>query len=142
MNMMAINSTCQSEEFIEAINYWDLDKLYIDLSSAKGKRLTPTEKKLLRGILCGYSPGEIAQKVYQAKNSNSVRVSLSNGLYRYLEELLINLNEEEFKIKSWNKIPIYLEKAGYKRISYKVCLVYSVTVTASARFNFMLMEKL
>lgn len=138
---MALNSTYQSEEFIEAINSWDLDKLYIDLSSAKGKRLTPTEKKLLRGILCGYSPREIAEKLYQAKNSNSVRVALSNGLYRYLEELLINLNEDEFKIKSWNKIPIYLEKAGYKRISYKVCLVYSVTITASTRFNFMLMEK-
>ena len=83
--------------------------IYIDLSSAKGKRLTLTEKKLLRGILCGYSPGEIAEKVYQTKKSNAVRVTLSNGLYRYLEELLISQGSEEFKIKCWNKIPIFLE---------------------------------
>ncbi|MEM7714423.1 MAG: NB-ARC domain-containing protein, partial [Cyanobacteria bacterium P01_A01_bin.68] len=114
---MTNNFFSQSEEFIEAINHWDLDKLYIDLSSVKGKGLSPTDKKLLRGILCGYSPREIAEKIYKTKNSNAVRVTLSNGLYRYVEDLLIRQGEEQFKLKSWNRIPIFLEKAGYKRIS-------------------------
>ena len=114
---MTNNFFSQPEEFIEAINHWDLDKLYIDLSSVKGKGLTPTDKKMLRGILCGYSPREIAEKIYKTKNSNAVRVTLSNGLYRYVEDLLIRQGEEQFKLKSWNRIPIFLEKAGYKRIS-------------------------
>ncbi|MEM7552540.1 MAG: NB-ARC domain-containing protein [Cyanobacteria bacterium P01_A01_bin.84] len=108
----------QSEEFSDAGNYWFLDKLYIDLSSAKGKRLTPTEKKLLRGILCGYSPGEIAEKVYQTNNSNSVRVSLSNGLYRYIEDLFVRQGGGEIKVKSWNRIGNLLEKAGYKKFAF------------------------
>ena len=54
------------EEFIEAKNNWDLEKLYIDLASAKGKALTPVEKKFLRGLLCGFSPAEIANKVYRS----------------------------------------------------------------------------
>lgn len=115
---MASHSTPQAEEFVEAANFWDLDKLYVDLSSVKGKSLTRTEKKLLRGLLCGYSPAEIAEKVYKTKNSNnSVRVALSNGLYRYIEELLIR-EGEEIQIKSWNRIPNLLEKAGYKKNSY------------------------
>ena len=109
---MTNNFFSQPEEFIEAINHWDLDKLYIDLSSVKGKGLTPTDKKMLRGILCGYSPREIAEKIYKTKNSNAVRVTLSNGLYRYVEDLLIRQGEEQFKLKSWNRIPIFLEKAG------------------------------
>ena len=44
------------EEFIEAKNNWELERLYIDLASPKGKSLTPVEKKLLRGLLCGFSP--------------------------------------------------------------------------------------
>ncbi|MEG4630260.1 hypothetical protein QUB56_11690 [Microcoleus sp. AR_TQ3_B6] len=29
------------EQFTEAANHWDLENLYADLASAKGKRLTP-----------------------------------------------------------------------------------------------------
>ena len=114
---MTSNSASQPEEFLQAVNYWYLDKLYIDLSSAKGKRLTPTEKKLLRGILCGYSPAEIAEKVYKTKSANAVRVSLSNGLYRYIEDLLIIQGRQEVKIKAWNRVANLLEQAGYKKLS-------------------------
>ena len=48
------------EEFSQAAQDWDLETLYADLASAKGKRLTPTEKLHLRGLLCGHSPVEIA----------------------------------------------------------------------------------
>ena len=46
----------KKEIFSEAALYWDLETLYKDLASAKGKHLTPTEKLHLRGLLCEYSP--------------------------------------------------------------------------------------
>lgn len=62
--------------FLEARHNWNLEKLYTDLAAAKGKGLTPVEKKFLRGLLCGYSPAEIAAQVYQSGNSSAVRVYL------------------------------------------------------------------
>ena len=106
-------------DFTEAANNWNLEKLYIDLADAKGKSLTPVEKKILRGLLCGYSPAEIADKVYQSRNSNVVRVYLSNGLYKYIEELLIRKTGNLIKVKTWSRVIQLLEKAGYKTGSVK-----------------------
>jgi hypothetical protein len=112
---MATDTNQTQEEFQEAKNHWDLEKLYIDLSLAKGKALTPVEKKLLRGLLCGFSPAEIASKVYQSPNSATVRVYLSNGLYKYLEEMLSLQDGYSVKIKSWSRVAHLLEKSGYKK---------------------------
>lgn len=103
------------EDFIEAKSNWDLEKLYIDLASAKGKALTPVEKKFLRGLLCGFSPAEIANKVYKTRSSSTVRVYLSNGLYKYIEEMLSKQAQESIKVKSWSRVTQLLEKAGYKK---------------------------
>ncbi|MGB6298353.1 MAG: NB-ARC domain-containing protein [Rivularia sp. (in: cyanobacteria)] len=103
------------EEFIEAKNNWDLEKLYVDLASAKGKALTPVEKKFLRGLLCGFSPAEIASKVYKTRSSSTVRVYLSNGLYKYIEELLSKQASDLIKVKNWSRVTQLLEKAGYKK---------------------------
>lgn len=105
----------QVEEFLEATNNWDLEKLYIDLASTKGKALTPVEKKFLRGLLCGCSPAEIASLVYQSRSSSTVRVYLSNGLYKYLEEMLSNQSGYSIKVKNWSRVTYLLEKAGYKK---------------------------
>ena len=115
--VMAINSTKLEEEFFEAKNNWNLERLYIDLASAKGKALTPVEKKFLRGLLCGYSPAEIATTVYQSRSSSTVRVYLSNGLYKYMEEMLSVKTELSVKIKNWSRVTQLLEKAGYKKNS-------------------------
>ncbi|MBD1898136.1 NB-ARC domain-containing protein [Coleofasciculus sp. FACHB-129] len=101
-------------EFTEAANNWNLEKLYIDLAVAKGKSLTQVEKKILRGLLCGYSPAEIADQVYQSRRSNSVRVYLSNGIYKYIEKMLGDKTEHLIKVKSWSRVIHLLEKAGYK----------------------------
>lgn len=111
---MASTVNNQEVTFTEAESNWNLEKLYIDLAAAKGKGLTPVEKKILRGLLCGYSPAEIADKVYQNSNSNTVRVCLSNGLYKYIEELLIRKTGNLIKVKTWSKVIFLLEKAGYK----------------------------
>lgn len=103
------------EDFIEAKNNWELEKLYVDLASAKGKALTPVEKKFLRGLLCGCSPAEIAKVVYQSGSSSTVRVYLSNGLYKYIEEMLSNQVGDSVKVKTWSRVTQLLEKAGYKK---------------------------
>ncbi len=114
---MDVSSQQQIEEdFIEAKNNWDLEKLYIDLASNKGKALTPVEKKFLRGLLCGFSPAEIAHKVYKTRSSSTVRVYLSNGLYKYIEEMLSKQTSEFIKVKNWSRVTQLLEKAGYKKL--------------------------
>ncbi len=109
------NSSQVEEEFIEARNNWELEKLYVDLGLVKGKSLTPVEKKFLRGLLCGCSPAEIASTVYQSRSSSTVRVYLSNGLYKYIEEMLTNQAGYLIKVKNWSRVTQLLEKAGYKK---------------------------
>ncbi|MFK0731633.1 MAG: NB-ARC domain-containing protein [Gloeotrichia echinulata HAB0833] len=113
--MTDVDPTQIEDEFIEAKNNWELEKLYVDLSLAKGKALTPVEKKFLRGLLCGCSPGEIAKIVYQSPTSSTVRVYLSNGLYKYIEEMLSNQLGYSVKVKNWSRVTHLLEKAGYKK---------------------------
>jgi len=107
----------QSGEFIEAAYNWKLEKLYVDLASAKNKGLTPVEKKILRGLLCGYSPGEIANIIYKTSSSSSVRVYLSNGLYKYIEVMLYSQTSQQIKINHWSRVTKLLEEAGYKLAS-------------------------
>lgn len=111
---MTANSNKIEYEFIESQENWDLKKLYIDLAAAKKKALTPVEKTLLRGLLCGYSPAEIANTLYQSRSSNTVRVYLSNGLYKYIEEALSCQTGNTVKIQNWSRVTQLLEKAGYK----------------------------
>jgi len=97
------------EQFTEADNSWDLERLYTDLAMAKGRDLSPTEKLYLRGILCGYSPAKIAKKCH--KSAGGVKVYLSSTVYQYVK---IIVNKE--KVKNWTKIHEWLEIAGYKTL--------------------------
>ncbi|MCL1467056.1 hypothetical protein [Argonema galeatum] len=99
--------------FSEASTNWNLEKLYSDLACAERKSLTPLEKTFLRGLLCGYTPAEISERVYRKRDANSVRVSLSRGLYRYIEKLLDRPNNTTIKL-SGKCIPHLLKEAGYK----------------------------
>jgi hypothetical protein len=72
------------ENFDRAEIEWNLDQLYGDLAIAKdkisfnlhySKELTETEKLHLRGLLCGYSPTEIATKLFKkSKECKSIFV--------------------------------------------------------------------
>jgi hypothetical protein len=96
--------------FTQAANQWDLETLYTDLASAKGKCLTPTEKLHLRGLLCGYSPAEIADML--SKNTKGVETDLCCTLYKYVKSLVGKVGE---KMESWRSITTWLEEAGYKQ---------------------------
>jgi hypothetical protein len=97
------------EQFTQAENNWNLEILYTDLASAKGKNLTPVEKRHLRGLLCGYSPVEIAQALH--KSSRGLEADLCNTLYQYVKTLVNRLDE---KVENWRNICQWLEDAGYK----------------------------
>ncbi|MBD2454665.1 NB-ARC domain-containing protein [Nostoc sp. FACHB-87] len=118
--MITPDANQAEEEFFEAKSNWELEKLYVDLASTKGKALTPVEKKFLRGLLCGCSPAEIASIVYQSRSSSTVRVYLSNGLYKYIEEMLSNAAGYSVKVKNWSRVTYLLEKAGYKKIRFQL----------------------
>jgi len=96
-------------QFTQAATHWDLDTLYTDLASAKGKRMTPVEKLHLRGLLCGYSPAEIAEKLN--KSVKGVEADLCNTVYRYVKNLVGKCDETT---GNWRNIYEWLHEAGYK----------------------------
>jgi hypothetical protein len=83
--------------------------LYGDLAFAKGKPLTPVEKLHLRGLLSGFSPSEIAEKLH--KNPKGVETDLCATVYKYVKNLLDKAND---RIENWRNIALWLEEAGYK----------------------------
>lgn len=101
--------TSIDQQFNQAALHWDLETLYTDLASAKGKRLTPMEKLHLRGLLCGFSPAEIAEQL--GKNVKGVKTDLCVTLYRYVKSLVDKLDA---RIESWREVTEWLEEAGYK----------------------------
>jgi hypothetical protein len=106
--VIAIMIKNTKEQFTKvAEKNWNLEKLYTDLAKAKGKNLTQVEKLHLCGLLCGFSPAEIAEK--RQKNAAGLSVDLSNTLYQYIKVIL---NQE--RIENWRCICQWLEEAGYK----------------------------
>ena len=114
--MMVRTPDSSKDLFAEAATNWALQKLYKDLAVAKRefaphmrRGLTEAEKKHLRGLLCGYSPAEMAEKLY--KKSRGVEADLCKTIYRYVEQLTKKpLNT----LKNWRDIPQWLEQNGYK----------------------------
>lgn len=105
------------ENFAEASDRWDLERLYSDLGSAKPgykrkKELTRTEKLHLRGLLCGYSSTEIADRLQ--KEARGVQTDLSKTLYRYIETLT---DKPANSLKNWRDIIDWLSEAGYEKSS-------------------------
>lgn len=106
----------EDDKFPEAAQEWDLQRLYTDLENAKQqlgaknkKKLTPLEKACLRGLLCGCNPQTIATVLNQSPGG--LRVSLTNGLYRYVENLT---HRELNQLKNWREVAEWLAEAGYK----------------------------
>ena len=114
---MMVRTPDSSEDlFAEPATNWDLQKLYKDLAVAKGefaphqkRGLTHTEKKHLGGLLCGYSPAEMAKKLH--KSARGVEADLCKTIYRYVEQLT---KQPLNTLKNWRDIPKWLEQTGYK----------------------------
>ena len=102
--------------FAEARSDWNLERLYAELAEAKHQvaphtkpGLTPTEKERLRGLLCGFSPAEIAKQ--QFKQPRTVEVALCQTLYRYVETLT---GRSHNALESWRDVASWLAAAGYQ----------------------------
>ncbi len=89
---------------------WDLDRLYQDLANNKGRPLSPMEKLHLRGLLCGYSPNQIAKVL--RKSPKGVHVDLAKTLYPYMAAIAGQANEG---IGNWRNFRLLAEKMGYKK---------------------------
>jgi DNA-binding CsgD family transcriptional regulator len=114
---MDSQSTPKIGEFADANQHWDLERLYIDFAIAKKtiaphkkKGLTHTEKERLRGLLCGYSPAEIAQKLHLSPGGLQVAIT---DLYRYTEALT---QRPAHTLRNWRDVVEWLEAAGYKKL--------------------------
>jgi len=110
-----------TKDFAEAAQQWYLDRLYVDLAKAKQvcvpharTGLSDTEKVHLRGLLCGYSPDEIASKLN--KTPTGVKPSLTKTLYRYVEQLT---GRSPNTLGNWRDVVDWLE-AEYKIRSFLV----------------------
>lgn len=117
------------DQFDEAKQYWDLERLYIDLAEAKGKALTKLEKLHLRGLLSGLSPNDIAQKRH--KTVKAMEVNLSKTLYQYIKTVV---NKDQDKVENWRDITKWLEEAGYK-ISMTSQLKNNLPINATVRLS-------
>lgn len=95
--------------FQRAEQIWDLKRLYTDLATANGKALTPMEQIHLQGLLCGYSPDQIAEKLVKAPSG--VKSDLCRTVYSYIKKLLGKENQD---LNNWSNIVNWLEQAGYK----------------------------
>ena len=104
--------TLTDDQFTQVFTEWDIETLYTDLASAKGRRLTPVEKLHLRGLLSGHSPSEIAEKL--SKSVKGVEVDLCSTLYQYVKNLVGKSNG---KVDNWRNITEWLEGAGYRNKS-------------------------
>jgi predicted NACHT family NTPase len=98
------------EAFADAYENWEVERLYFELANTKGKPLSPNAKLFLQGILCGYSPAEIANIFnYQGKTpSDTVRQTLSKEVYPAIKALVQNDQKIDYR-----KIPQLLEQ--YKK---------------------------
>jgi hypothetical protein len=123
-----------NKQFVEAQNTFDLERLYTDLAAVKGKSLTANEKVYLRGLLCGYSPAAMADKLNKAKNT--VTVDLSSTIYQYLKVLL---NKGNCKIGHWRNVSGWLKEAGYEKSFEAIKMI--TTLPAQATVNIETIKK-
>ncbi len=96
------------ENFDEAENRFDLKKLRADLEAEKRGEITPAAWRYFKGVLCGYTTEDIAEKC------GIERDSVQTALYRELRDFLRQiLQPRKIKRMDWSSVPKWLTEAGY-----------------------------
>lgn len=101
--------------FIQAAQEWDLDRLYRDIKDCIMETLTDRHKIILKGLLCDYSPREIAKIAYKKETSEPIRSNLTT-LYEIITNLNAHRSGNHTKIDSDN-IRRILKSLGYHKSS-------------------------
>ncbi|MBD2465030.1 NACHT domain-containing protein [Oscillatoria sp. FACHB-1407] len=96
--------------FNEADQSFDLIKLQADLESIKCGKVTATDWKYFKGILCGNGVSDISKLccVQQGTVFNALNKRIKPYLYR-----LLNRPEPEEERVDWSRVPKWLIEAGY-----------------------------
>jgi len=99
-----------SQEYLtQAEAHWDLERLYQDLAKVKKDTLTKMEKVYLCGLLCGYSPREIATQL--KRSVRGVEAFMCNTVYQHIKQLC---NHDEERMRNHRDILQWLAELGYK----------------------------
>ena len=101
--------------FIQAAQEWDLERLYHDLKDCIMETLTDRHQIILQGLLCDYSPREIAKIAYRKETSETIRSNLTT-LYEIITNLNAHRSGNHTKIDSDN-IRRILKTLGYHKSS-------------------------
>jgi tetratricopeptide (TPR) repeat protein len=106
---MSPNPRQPEDNFDEAENRFDLKKLRADLEAEKHGEITPAAWRYFKGVLCGYTTEDIAEKC------GIERDSVQTALYRELRDFLRQiLQPRRIKRMDWSSVPKWLTEAGYR----------------------------
>ncbi len=114
MKTILINAEPEEQLFTEAEQIWNLPAIYAEIESTKQqlfgeKQLTSLQKTILRGLLCNYSPQEIANRL--PGSVEELVVNLTWTLHRCVQTAT---GMKAKAVENYQDIPDWLEKAGYK----------------------------
>ena len=102
--------------FIQATQEWDLDRLYRDIKDCTMETLTDRHRIILRGLLCDYSPREIARIAYGKDTSESIASNLTT-LYEIITQLNTHQSGDHHTKIDSNNIRRILKSLGYHKSS-------------------------
>jgi tetratricopeptide (TPR) repeat protein len=106
---MSPNPHEPEENFDQAANKFDLDRLRKALEAEKHREITPAAWKYFKGVLCGYTTEDIADKC------RIERDSVQTALYRELRDFLRQiLHPRKIQRMDWSSVPKWLTEAGYR----------------------------
>ena len=114
MDTTIVNPKRDEELFPQAAQNWDLPVIYEQIEAAKQelfgeKQLTELQKTILRGLLCDYSPEQIAIVLPQGMHQSLVNITWN--LHKCVKYLV---GIESKTVESYRDIPRWLAIAGFK----------------------------
>ena len=114
MDTTIVNPKRDEELFPQAAQNWDLPVIYEQIEAAKQelfgeKQLTELQKTILRGLLCDYSPEQIAIVLPQGMHQSLVNITWN--LHKCVKHLV---GIESKTVESYRDIPRWLAIAGFK----------------------------
>ncbi len=114
MDTTIININHEEKLFAEAERSWNLPVIYEQIEMAKQelfgeKQLTSLQKTILRGLLCDYSPEQIA--TFLPREMHPSLVNITWNLHKCVQYII---GIESRTVESYRDIAYWLETAGFK----------------------------